>query len=95
MLHSFYAESLDFSPSDVNSLNNFIRKDVIFSGWFLPHDWNMNSKTFCHEKYRLKFFTTVHRNAVRRKFIQYPGDLLAHPIIINLPPESEILLFEV
>jgi hypothetical protein len=55
----------------------------------------MNSKTFYHEKYILKFFTTVHRNAVRRKFIQYPGDLLAHPKVINLLLELGILQFEV
>jgi hypothetical protein len=32
VLHSFYAESPDFFPFDVNNLNNFTRKDVIFSG---------------------------------------------------------------
>jgi hypothetical protein len=55
----------------------------------------MNSKTFYHEKYKLKFFTTIHRNAVKRKFIQYPSDLWVHQAIINPPPELGILLFEV
>ena len=95
VLRNFYAESLNSSPFDVNNLNNFTRRDVNFSGWFLPHDWSMSSKTFCHERYKLKFFTIVHRNVAKRKFIQYLNGLLAHQVTINQPLELRILLFEV
>jgi hypothetical protein len=55
----------------------------------------MNSKISYHEKYRLMFFTIIHRNVAKRKFTQYPDDWSAHPVTINLLLGLRTLQFEV